>query len=494
MALIFPIKIIFENYKYVQDCVIYSLNNWQKHPDSIYSPKSVKLIRDISSTGAAIWLNAKGDICYRLHADGEIHSSTMNKASIVFSNFLRCEIKITTKMIMQNFINDDSKYTEEAEQKSQKILKRQTKIIMLSTNDLLLVEQDIFNPRMDKEFYQEDNGLIYRNTFIPTCYMQKPPSNNYNQDESTILQYIYYLSNFREPIFHYILRWLSLFFKKQSNRSSDVLVLLGSNESGKDILFNEIIKPLFGFDYCIQINNDNLEVNTLSKIINGKLFYNFDDISDNKSLDKNIRAFLSNSKMDKKGKEVEIHGQTLVTTTEPLLSYIDKERTNYTLLKVPDNINRDFNKCNLSEFLLLKGRVNLVDSIRKDLNNFSAMLKVYNCKVTQTEQQIIDDKSFIIESMDDKLKAFITAIMNKNKRYFYEIRDENLDLYEDLMKDFDSNRIKQPNLMKSFGILHGKKDISHSRTLMVELRKMNSSFFDTTAIKDGSGGIKYFYI
>lgn len=43
----------------------------------------------LESLGAVMWLNAKGDFCYRLSQDGEVIVNSLSKASIVFSNLLK---------------------------------------------------------------------------------------------------------------------------------------------------------------------------------------------------------------------------------------------------------------------------------------------------------------------------------------------------------------------------------------------------------------------
>ena len=466
----------------VNDNLGYRLNNWGD-----YNLFNNLLLTYISEMGGAIWLNNIGNLCYRLNPNGDVLLATATKISIVFSNFFKRNIQIR-----QNPKEPPKKGVYTKEYYSNQIL----------ISYIPFVYSDKFNPFEKEEFYKS-NDFIYRNTFKPTNYFL--PSKIIKIEKSIILQYIYYLSNYATDRFIYIMNWLASFFKDLSNKSNITLILIGEKDSGKDILFNEIIKPLFGTQYCIEINDSNLQYKNLSLIAKEKLFYNFTNIS--KTTIENIRIhdfiknllgndtlFIENRHRDMI-EEIQIYGQTLITINEPCLPYIDSSCDNYTVFKIKSNIQDMYiPKWHIGDHKDSK-KDSLIEAIKQDLVNFSMILKSYKTSVFHARQPFdYDDKSSIIKNTKDKIKAFSDAVINSKIDYFKTIKDTNSTLYDELKIDFDNNRFKQVNLIKSFKILHSEEDSINKKSIMVKLREIDNDFFKKEALSRGTNGIKYFTI
>ena len=465
--------------------------------NTIYDPNTwikfhTEILKDIAFKGGAIWLTTKGDLFYRLAVYGNTHTATASKINLVFSNFLQRNIQIIKKLNYRQMHPTEGK---------------------IYISELLLVEGDKFNPYILSEFYEDENKLFYRNTLVPTNYLINQPKDEQHKeyptqkyahlytekyDKSITLQYIFYLANYKESRFNYIMNWLASFFKDLSNRSSIALVLIGEQKSGKDILFNEIIKPLFGNQYCIKINDHNLQGKNLSKLVRDKLFYNFDElsnaVSDNKEIKKNLKDFIGNDTVSTE--EIKIFGQTLITISEPYLPYIDKDNCNYTVFNIPDNIESIpiYDSPDSSDMLRFISKKELIDKIKDDLKNFALILKGYKIDSAHINEPFSDDdKACLISGTEDKIKAFSDAIVNNKTKYFEIIKDNELSLYEELMNDFDNKIIKQRNLIKCFSIIYKEENISSGKALMVRLREVND-FFKLEAIFLGTGGVKHFKI
>jgi len=229
----------------------YQQDNWVKKVTSqvsfAYSLAISDKINIIQSRGGALWLTANGDICYRFSPLGRVHTAPIAKINLIFSNFLNCNFRISQSIPKSTILkeqgekfNNDNKFT-------------------LFINQLLLVEGEEFNPHIEQEFYQNQNdGLVYRNTFKPSNFLQLLPmvpqegyeekTTYYTQNEpnkSITLQYLYYLCGYKEDRFNYLVNWLASFFKNLSIRSKTILVLYGDSHSGIDILFNNIISYNF---------------------------------------------------------------------------------------------------------------------------------------------------------------------------------------------------------------------------------------------------------
>ena len=321
------------------------------------------------------------------------------------------------------------------------------------------------------------------------------------------------------------MNWLAAFFKNLNNRSTTTLVFLGNKESGKEILFEEIIKPLFGQEYCLKITDLVLETTSVQKLLKNKLFYNIDNLSDSSIKDKKTRRIINDllSKdtidvIENKESIVEYqkYGQMIITIDEAYLTYIDKNFESYSLLKIPDeltlvenfNIEQNFsgqdfknNNQQATDFeeylkkLNITSKEKLIDAIKNDLTNFAFILKGYSVNLDILNDPFEnDDKKYLQNNLEDKLKAFHEAILHyKNSMsYFHKIQEKNTILYEELMNDFKLNRIKQKNLIQSLSLLYPEEKITSPRTLMVQLRKTDNDFYKVANLKSGNGGIKYF--
>ena len=458
------------------------INGWIKNPNNT-------AINSISASGASIWINLNGELCYRFGIHGKIQVSTTNKASIAFSTFLGGDIEIGKKKSSTYIIDNTNK-----------------KPIYLSTNDLNLIEDEHFSPNYFQDFYYFQN-LLYRNSYIPSSFQLNSENSYFNYQNSIIGQYIYFLANYNEDRFHYIMHWLASFFQNPSRKSNITLVLVGKNDSGLEILFNEIIMPLFECTYCIKINDDRLKMNNLTTTVKNRIFYNIDNISNSIVADEGIKRFLNNLIHNDTGVinvknrdsivDVELFGQILVTTYEKYLPYINSSNNDYTVFYVPNNIEDIVRgqKNIYGELMDIEiKKIDLIKMIADDLQNFSNILKFYQTDNRNHDVFGSDDKALIITNEEDKLKEFSDAIIYKNRDYFDKLKDLNVVLFEDIMKDFDNNRVKQSNLLKCYTEIYRSDSITSSRTLMVKLRKINNNFFKKEAIQPGAGGIKYFHM
>lgn len=460
------------------DNVIYTINNWHSLYQEINSMKAFfqnanDLLVIILDRNGALWLNANGDLCYRFSKDTEIHTTSFEKASILFSNFLRRDIQIG---------------------KNRKSTKTNT--IFMPIHQLLLIEKETFDFNQSKEFYQSKNGLIYRNTFKPSPYLLQQAYLDQRFKPSIISQYIFYLSNYNESRFYVILHWLANFFKNFKYKTSIPLILIGDKNSGVDILFNQIITPLFGHEYCASLTDENLPSSNFSTVLKNKLMYNLDNIFnsiDHKHESKKILSTMIQKqkvflKDHKDTNELEIFGQILITINKPYISYLDTQNTDCIVFKVPN----DFEEQMIISSQYMKIEPFMAD-IANDLENFANILK--NCSINHDVFQKAlneDDKRLLQQTLDDKIKVFHNAIKNMDITYFEKIKNINPYLYKDITQDFEARRIKQPNLLPCFEYIYGKDDNLTSRTLMSALRKINPTFYSTKTMGIGAGGIKYF--
>ena len=437
----------------------YKFNNWKIKDDN-------ETLNQIFSKGGGIWLNCNGEICYRLNENDSVKTQPHNKANIVFTSILNREIKL---------ISGTKEHQAD-----------------IKANDLLMISNDRFNPYKLEEFY-EDNHLFYRNTFKPTKYLQIVDSNNY-QEPKAILALIKHLVNYNTEYYNYFINWLAFFYQGLKKPQASI-VLRGNQGAGKGIFFIEIIKNIFGEDYCIQVNDKTLNTNFLGGIVEGRLFFNLDEISHNVAGNKNIKNFLkalvTNDSItaEKKHQNIEtetkIYGAVLITSNEPYIIEVETSDRRFTIFSTGDNLK----KCN---YLGFETYDNFSKQIKEELEDFCKYLKSYKVNVSLANKALdTAEKRALINSTNDKFKLFTNALKNKDINYFNELEEENIHLYNCLVSDFTNDRIQKENLTKYFNSLF-EEDIK-SKTLNGKLKAIEPILFgDDNIIK--SNGNRYFKI
>lgn len=456
---------------------IYIWDNWI---NEFTYPSSIDGINTIKVRGGAIWLTSNGDICYRFSPNGKVHTATIARINLVFTNFLACNFKIIQKAPKLTILENQKKEQQDECK------------LTISIAHLLLVEAEKFNPHARNEFYLDQNdGLRYRNTFKPVGFLNIFPYVQLQTGEqvfvqpysSITLQYIYHISSYMQDRFFWLINWLASFFKNLSNRSKNILALYGDKDSGIDILFEHIITPLFGEEYTFNITDNTLSTKTIDE----KLFYNLKNLSKKVIENEKTTAFLQ-----KVLPENQKYAQVLITTEKPLMPYNNID--NFSVFYVSEAIGEMYipDWINGSDKTKLTKR-ELIDAIASDLENFANILKLYPSSTIKSTSFRNDDRSLLLTTLEDKLKSFVDAIKRMDMTYFKPLQNDNPSLYDELTKDFDRHLIKQLNLIKYFNILYPDDKFESSRTLMKKLRDIDG-LFQTKNAKAYTAGKKYFHI
>jgi len=465
----------------------YNYNNWLQI-NLLYTNF---YLQEIFKSGGAIWLNNHGDLCYRLSKFDTVKTSTADKISILFGKIINMffKIKQNPPKPINELVTIQTMYS-----------------IYVPYNDLIIVKDEIFMPTIGYEFIALDasNKLFQRNRFVPSRYLLQNPDLSTQIGDSIILQYIYHISNYHLDRFKYILNWIAVYFSTVSNSSNIHLILIGQYYSGINILFDNIIKPLFGEQYSIKINNDTLKYNKFDKIINEKIFYNIDNVSEEIVVqtknEKNYKLFLNNKKLTKKNDITNItplDGQILMTYNSNNIPFINQDRC--TIFKIQKTINEMYipNYYIDTEGASTCTYFKLINGINNDLDNFANILKLYDYDENYAYNYIPfdnDDKKIIVQKKIPEIQHFINAVKNKDMNYFLKLEHSDNELYNNLKEDFDKNKIKQKHLFLSFNAINPDKDITSPKTFMVKLREIDDDFFNTKNIKHGSGGSKYYHM
>jgi len=141
--------------------------------------------------------------------------------------------------------------------------------------------------------------------------------------------------------------------------------------------------------------------------------------------------------------------------------------------------------------------------IYDDLMNFSNILIQYDVDYDLLNKPLEnDERNILINSLEDKVKSFAEAIINKNIDFFSHVSNKNSVLYEEIISDFKDNIFLQINLLKCFNILYPEEEKMipadnndnryKTRTLMKLLKEIDKGFFSNENLSTNSKGLKYF--
>lgn len=353
----------------------------------------------INKKGGAVWLDKGGEIQFRHKPTSEIKKLDITKAKTVLANFLdRKSIRIYNG-------------TKEAEAD-------------IFANDILSV-QDKFTPFVKSEFYSEGDEL-FRTAWKPTQYMNAEPSQIMPPNIKFLFER---LTNDNPTYLEWVINWIAGFFQTLK-RSQCALVLKGDQGSGKGILMEHIITPLFGEKYCTVIDNDGLE-SKFKEWVNSVLFYNFNEISHNdvksRKIVKNfLKQLITDGKVRAEEKNqgagsVEVFGQIIFFSNEGVPIEIEPTDRRYTVIQTNRGLKKD--GVNTSA---------LVENIKSELMAFASYLKGYKVNYVLFDTPLdTKEKRAIVNATTDKATLLGTALKDMDIAYLQQLEDHAVSLYNE---------------------------------------------------------------
>lgn len=455
-------KPIEEDDKKIIDFSEYIYNNWRKTEDN-------EAINMLYERGGSLVINKKFRFEYKFVRNDKIETYSLSEFPYIIGSDLGIELKIIKtidkKSKKENDENFEPKY-------------------IISIYDLIKIQGDKFNPTILKEYYEED-GLFYRNVFKPTKYLKLNAEEN--KEFPTIKLLILNLVNHKIDRYNWIINWLANFFQTLV-KSQCALVLIGEQGSGKGIFYNEIIKKLFGEDYCIQTGNSALKTNYRAGLLKNKLFINFNEISTRNSND--IKNFLKALITDKSAIEeekqitmreaVDLFGQILITSNDNFPIDIEEHDRRYSVFSTAMNIQK-------SKYFGYGKYENLIVHIEDELEDFAKFLKSYdvNKELVNTPLNTVE-KQAIINLSKDTFKLFFQAIISMNKDYFSYLKEVNEQLHIVVIDDFKERKmIRRKNITLAYNEIYRTK--LSSKVIMDRLRvyDINGIFGIDKGLGDG---------
>lgn len=419
-----------------------------------------ELFKALMDVKMDVWITDDGDFSYRIGDNGKVIKVTGNKLKMIMKNKLKFAVTI----------DDDN-------------AKENTNI---DTIDLHVVSKEVFNPFSSEEFCEID-GETCRNTFRTTKYMELE-AGGYKEPKA-ILALINNLVNNNKERMLYFINWLAYFFQTL-RRPMTAVLLTGRPGSGKNILVNLVISKLFGIDQVAVIGDKAIRSNYLGGMFQGKLFYQFDEIShsakDNVQLKNTLKEIVTNNvvQLERKfvdlEKGIEIFGLCLFTTNSPEGLSIEHNDRRYSVFTTGVNLNN-------IDFIGYSSYEGLSRAIESEIEDFAIYLKSYKVdeKLANTCMDT-SEKQALVSVTNSRFINFHNALINKDLNYFDELKNDSLGIitYTNLENDFSKNVITKNNISNYYSAVEGE-DISSTK-LLKKLRTIDSEQYDNSmTISDG---------
>jgi hypothetical protein len=276
-------------------------------------------------------------------------------------------------------------------------------------------------------------------------------------------------------------------FLQTRRRSQCALVLKGDQGSGKGILFEHIITPLFGEEYCIVVDDDRLHSN-FKNWMSGQLFYNLNEISHDVKTRKAIKNFIKQLVTDTKVQAeqkykdsgaIEIFGQVLITSNELAPLEVETSDRRFTIIQTDKALKKDGINTN-----------SLVENIKRELIPFASYLQGYKVDWTLFDTALdTPEKRAVVNATTDKVILLGNAIKTKDISFFAELEDTNLHLYNQVCDNLGKGMIIQSHIKTIYQDVFGEE--VKPRYLLDKLKTFDVSIFGQTYPSHGN---KYYKI
>ncbi|MCI7014596.1 MAG: hypothetical protein MR878_04330 [Campylobacter sp.] len=340
----------------------------------IYRTYSEPTLGKIYQHGYCLFLGSDGKLC---HVEfGKYDVETLKDYESLLSNITASNIKIITNQSDVNKINQELKKTTQyyptipimyqsqqipiTPQSQQMTTTQQQYTIQLPNPeaicimDLPILRKDkIFLPYCSSFFVPYDFKQYSINSFIPTGFLRMNYANFVPYVSIVFEQYISYLANDRPEYINLIKCYLYFAIMpvhlhiQELSKYQLILVIIGGNKSGKELFFNNIIKPIFGEKYCLEVNDELLSKKNYLEEFDNKIFYSFNNISAKSLANKEKKRLVENILS---GRHISIGSKIIETWDKFKLVMLESEYVPYRLpencfvLRAPNDIEKTNNE------------------------------------------------------------------------------------------------------------------------------------------------------
>ncbi len=299
------------------------------------------------------------------------------------------------------------------------------------------------------------------NLFTPTKYMLMKGDNKKIDLEVScprtfeLLRILIPVEKERE---HFI-NWLSFVFTKR-DKARTAWVLKGVQGSGKNLFFEKIIKPLFGQNQCVVVDDDRLQ-SDFNGYMNNKLFVAFNEVANDetktkRSVKSKIKALISDDTVMVNEKHVRTYemdnfANILFFSNEAIPLLIEEHDRRFNVIETGGPLK--------SVPSFVKNPHKFIDDLNNELDSFTQFLLNYNYDLFKVDMVLENEaKKELKELSMNKFELFAAKLKAGNFEWFEQYYPEpkstqqlndrsKLLMTEDELK---SKKVEQTKLLRTF--------------------------------------------
>ena len=335
----------------------------------------------------------------------------------------------------------------------------------IKLDELPIVYKILFRPSINQALFDEKNQNC-KNSYIPSTYYVQN-LHQYDFENSFIMTFIFFLAKHNIKKAMMIFKWL-VYLVNSKNKLPYPLVFHSTDDSCIKLFWEEIVEPLLNPSYCEKFSNDTVDEKLLINKLDEKVIYNFHNITTSNILNLSsndfINKLINKDELQIGGKTVTTLANVFISSTTKYIPLISKDIP-CILLEVASNL--DNLKLNYNQ---------AVESINKDLDNFSTILKYidFNNLAKDNPYSFYNYENMdILDANTNILDTFENIIKNKDIVPFDNLKNQNKKLYNKLLEDFEKNRVDRKNLFEYFTALFGESIYKNNNQLIKVLRDLS---------------------
>ena len=259
-----------------------------------------------------------------------------------------------------------------------------------------------------------DNKTV--NTFVPTPYLSRSTPGGGKNSWTLIERILRHALGGDEKTYHKFLNWLAYVFQTRE-KAQTAWVISGTEGTGKGLIIEHILTPLFGEKYCIMRNLDTIE-DSFNKWMEECVILNFNEarISDSGSISKvvnKLRAMITDKSLSVRGMRTDWR------STDNFINLI--VTSNYNDAIVVTESDRRWHIAPRQEEKIVISRDEVLNGIPLELDAFANFLHDYPVDIADvTKVDLTDAKHAMILATLSSHDQFFNAFKQGDLNYFAE--------------------------------------------------------------------------
>ena len=429
-----------------------------------------RILQRINKDGAYCLWKHKNTFYYRSARGNEIHKGNIREISEIIGGFLNKPIKIIS---VQDLAKNKTLQTNTLEQ-------------YILTSQILVIEGEVFDPK-EREFFDRES-VLYKNFYPYTKYLEKrliTQQRDLGYYDCFIVDFLEAMTSesteedSKKLLTVTIIEWMSHYFQTM-DASNIALVLDGNKDITEDIFWKKVIQPIFGYEpYTVTIDDAMLK-RPIHEILKDSVFFHLGDFTPSDENVKKINQILRAVLIDRYTviesnpmKRIPVHGQLLITSNTTLWRHMKKYHSRFEYINVQDEEG-------IINVLNTEGIIELeLQFTDKEIDAFSDVLNRFNRNKEKRSTVVYKvPKVDTTKPVEDAIKEFIHAIKNhcNGIGYFSKIKDADIDLYDELIHNFDEGMIARQLLLDYFNIIYPESPFTNNKSFLEALKKEDDFF------------------